>query len=68
MVNAYGFFTEDLDADEREIVLQTETIQSIHYPNDIRDGTICDGSLAILMNIERNSVCCFFETVSGTTI
>ena len=62
------FFAEDLDADERKIALQAEITQSIQHPNVIRDGTICDSSLAILMNIERNSVCCFFETVSGTTI
>ena len=62
------FFTEDLNADEREIVLQTEITQSIQHPNDIRDGTICNRSLAILMNIEKNNVCCFFETVSGTTM
>ena len=40
------FFTEDLDADEREIVMQTEITQSIQHPNDIRDGTVCDRSLA----------------------
>ena len=55
-VNMRKFPAEDLDADERKDVLEAEITQRIQHPNDIRDGTVCDSSLAILKNILTGTV------------